>query len=133
MAGDEVQTGWRPTPHMLYKNLDLLNVHPIKSVVKIDDTASGIGEGLNAGCWTVGVSRYSNYMNIDSFEHEKTLSEQELSKRNIQSGNKLKASGAHFVIDSIADLPAIIDEINSRLARGIEPNPTSAKKKSALC
>ena len=128
VAADEVTTGWRPTPHMLYKNLDLLNVHPIKSVVKIDDTASGIGEGLNAGCWTVGVSRYSNYMDIDSFEHEKTLSEEELSKRNVQSGNKLKAAGAHFIIDSIADLPKIIDEINSRLARGIEPNPHRPKR-----
>ena len=128
VAGDEVQTGWRPTPHMLYKNLDLLDIHPIKAVVKIDDTASGIGEGLNAGCWTVGVSRYSNYMNIDSFEHEKTLTEKELSKRNIQSGNKLHRAGAHFVIDSIADLPDIIDEINNRLKRGIEPNPHRPKR-----
>jgi phosphonoacetaldehyde hydrolase len=67
-------------------------------------------------------------MNIDSFEHEKTLTEKELSKRNIQSGNKLHRAGAHFVIDSIADLPAIIDEINNRLKRGIEPNPNRPKR-----
>ena len=28
----------------------------MKSVVKFDDTVSGIEEGLNAGCWTVGIT-----------------------------------------------------------------------------
>ena len=32
------------------------------SILKVDDTISGIEEGLEAGCWTVGVSKYSNYM-----------------------------------------------------------------------
>ena len=30
-------------------------------------------------------------------------------------------TGAHYVVDSIADCPAVIDEINARLARGDRP------------
>lgn len=45
-----------------------LNVWPIQSVVKVDDTVSGVGEGLNAGCWSVGLYGYSNYTDIDSLE-----------------------------------------------------------------
>ncbi|GIT26531.1 MAG: hypothetical protein CM1200mP41_25750 [Gammaproteobacteria bacterium] len=53
---------------MLYRNLDLMDVHPIQSVVKVDDTTSGVGEALQAGCWGVGIARYSNYMDINSLE-----------------------------------------------------------------
>ena len=74
VAGDEVEHGARPKPFMVYKNLDMLDVHPIQSVVKVDDTISGVGEALEAGCWGVGIARYSNYMDIDSFAHEKSLS-----------------------------------------------------------
>ncbi len=34
---------------------------------------------------------------------------------------KLFEAGAHIVIDTINDLPKAIDEINSRLAKGIMP------------
>ena len=49
VAGDEVLHGARPRPFMVYRNLDLLDAWPIESVIKIDDTTSGVGEGLNAG------------------------------------------------------------------------------------
>ena len=55
---------------MVYRNMDLLDVNPIQAVVKVDDTVSGVGEALEAGCWGVGVARYSNYMSIDSLEEE---------------------------------------------------------------
>ena len=73
VAGDEVENGARPKPFMIYKNLDLLDSWPIESVLKVDDTVGGVGEGLAAGCWTVGVSRWSNYMDVDSLEHEKQI------------------------------------------------------------
>jgi len=73
VAGDEVTNGARPSPHMVYKNLDMLNITPIQSVVKVDDTTSGIGEAVNAGCWGIGVTRYSNYMDVDTPEDGKKL------------------------------------------------------------
>ena len=121
VAGDEVENGARPKPFMVYKNLDLLDAWPIESVVKVDDTVGGVGEGLNAGCWAVGVSRYSNYMLINSLDEEATLSEEEIGRRHEQSRDKLRAAGAHYVIDSIADIEPVIADINARLARGEKP------------
>jgi len=121
VAGDEVINGARPAPHMVWKNLDLMNISEIKSVVKCDDTVSGVGEALNAGCWGVGLVRYSNYMNINSLDEETTLSEAEIQRRMAHTRKILLESGAHYVIDSLVDLPAVIDDINARLARGEKP------------
>jgi len=76
VAGDEVINGARPKPFMVYRNLDLMNVHPIQSVVKVDDTVSGVGEALEAGCWGVGIARYSNYMDMDTLEEAGSLPEE---------------------------------------------------------
>jgi len=127
VAGDDVQNGYRPAPHMVYKNLDLLDISAINSVVKVDDTIGGIGEGLNGGCWTVGVSKYSNYMNIDTIEHSEQLSDSELEQRNKISKNILETSGAHYVIDSIVDLPEIIELINLRIEKGDTPQKINNK------
>ncbi len=121
VAGDEVLNGARPKPHMVYKNLDLLDVTTIQSVVKVDDTTSGVGEGLNAGCWAVGVARYSNYMNINSMEEAESLSESEIERLTEETRQMLRLAGAHYVIDSLVELPAVIDDINARLARGEKP------------
>ncbi len=121
VAGDEVKHGARPEPHMVYKNLDLLGISPIQSVVKVDDTVSGVGEALNAGCWGVGVSRYSNYMDMDTPDADKDLSEAELNRRHEHTKELLRRAGAHYVIDSIADIEWVIDDINARLARGEKP------------
>ena len=40
VAGDEVEQGARPKPFMVYRNLDLMDVLPIESVLKVDDTRS---------------------------------------------------------------------------------------------
>lgn len=121
VAGDEVIHGARPRPFMLYRNLDLLDVHPVQAVVKVDDTVSGIGEAQSAGCWGVGVARYSNYMDIDSLEHEATLSPDDIQQRLEKTKDILWKSGAHYVVDSIADLPQVCQDINQRLARGETP------------
>jgi len=121
VAGDEVEHGARPKPFMVYKNLDMLDVHPIQSVVKVDDTVSGVGEALEAGCWGVGIARYSNYMDVDSFEHEKSLSEAEIARRLAFTRETLRKAGAHYVIDTFDELPAVIEDVNARLARGEKP------------
>ncbi|XP_050418148.1 phosphonoacetaldehyde hydrolase [Patella vulgata] len=121
VAGDEVVHGARPKPYMVYRNMDLLNVHPIQSVVKVDDTVSGVGEAIEAGCWGVGVARYSNYMNVDSLEQAQKLTPEEIETRLAYSRKLLVHSGAHYVIDSIVELPDVVDDINRRLANGEKP------------
>jgi phosphonoacetaldehyde hydrolase len=121
VAGDEVLNGARPSPHMVFKNLDLLGIDDVKSVVKCDDTVSGIGEAMNAGCWGVGLVRYSNYMNINTLDEEATLSEANIAARMAKTRKILEQAGAHYVIDSLVELPAVIEDINARLARGEKP------------
>jgi phosphonoacetaldehyde hydrolase len=121
VAGDEVECGARPYPSMLYKNLDRLGIERIQSVVKVDDTVSGIGEAINAGCWSVGVCRWSNYTNYDSLTHLKSASEIEVSRRSLKAREILNKSGAHYVIEDINELQEVIDDINNKLRRGIQP------------
>ena len=121
VAGDEVINGARPSPHMVYKNLDILNITPIHSVIKVDDTVSGVGEAVNAGCWGVGVTRYSNYMDVDSPEDGEKLSNDEIAKRHAKTKDMLEKAGAHYVIDSIVDIEPVIEHVNQRLARGERP------------
>jgi len=123
VAGDHVPNnmGFRPAPFMVYQNMCNLGVFPIESVVKVDDTITGVGEGLNAGCWAVGVAGCSNYTNVDSLEHWQDMSPQDKQKRIEESRQKLNESGAHYVIDSIIDLPYVVQDINQRLANGEKP------------
>ena len=84
---------------MVYKNLDMLGITPIQSVIKVDDTISGVGEAVNAGCWGVGVTRYSNYMDVDTPEDGEKLSEEEISKRKAHTHKLLEKAtkkNTHF-------------------------------------
>ena len=121
VAGDEVINGARPSPHMVFKNLDLMNITPIHSVIKVDDTISGVGEAINAGCWGVGVTRYSNYMDVDTPEEGENLSDDEIAKKQAHTKDLLEKAGAHYGIDSIADIEAVIADVNKRLANGERP------------
>lgn len=123
VAGDEVPhgMGFRPAPFMVYQNLVNLGVFPIESCIKVDDTVTGVGEGLNAGCWAVGVANWSNYTDVDSLEQWDAMPEDEREVRREQSRAKLYASGAHYVIDELSDIVAVTEDINARLSRGEMP------------
>lgn len=121
VAGDEVINGARPKPFMVYRNLDLLDVHPIQSVIKVDDTVSGVGEALEAGCWGVGIARYSNYMDMDTLAEADSLSENEINRRLAHTRELLQKAGAHYVIDTWEQMPDVIEDVNIRLGRGEKP------------
>ncbi|TDI33102.1 phosphonoacetaldehyde hydrolase, partial [Acinetobacter baumannii] len=38
-----------------------------------------------------------------------------------KASQKMNASGAHYVIDSVADLPNVLDDIERRLGQGERP------------
>lgn len=110
----------RPSPLMMYKTFLDLGVWPASSVVKVDDTEVGIAEGLNAGCWTVGVALSGNVFGLTP-EQTAALPPLEFAERSAAAYGRLTRAGAHFVIDSVADLPEILDEIEGALARGERP------------
>jgi phosphonoacetaldehyde hydrolase len=51
----------------------------------------------------------------------KALSPEDFSRRRSRAQNTLHAAGAHYVIDSVADLMPIVALIEGRLARGERP------------
>lgn len=106
---------------MVYRNMDLLDVHPVQAVVKVDDTGSGVGEGVEAGCWTVGIARYSNYLNINSMQEAAEMPASEFEQRLAFAREQLWKAGAHYVIDEPMELLHVINGINTRLAAGDTP------------
>ncbi len=117
-AGD--LSAGRPTPLMMYKTFLDLDVWPAWRVVKVDDTEVGLEEGLNAGSWTVGVALTGNAFGLDEAETD-ALSEPEYEARYAEAVARLTRAGAHYVIDSVADLIEVLDEIEGRLAHGERP------------
>jgi len=122
VCADEVPQA-RPFPYMVWTNAIKLDISPISAIVKVDDTADGVREGLTAGCWSVGLARTGNYMAMN--EKELALSEKkdpEQYQRLIANAYEvLSNAGAHYVIDDLTGLPRVIDDINRRLAQGEVP------------
>lgn len=117
-AGDVPQG--RPTPLMMYRCLLELAAYPVWACVKVDDTEPGIREGLDAGCWTVGVSVSGNSMGF-SQDEVATLSPTDYQQHRQRAIQTLRNAGAHYVIDSVADLLPVIDAIEQRLLQGERP------------
>jgi phosphonoacetaldehyde hydrolase len=110
----------RPTPLMMYKCFLDLAVWPASAVVKVDDTAPGIAEGLAAGSWTVGVALTGNAAGLSAAELA-ALEPAERERVREEAYETLRAAGAHRVIDGIADLLPVLEEIDERAARGERP------------
>ncbi|MDS4069477.1 MAG: phosphonoacetaldehyde hydrolase [Candidatus Competibacter sp.] len=119
VCATEVPRG-RPYPYMSFKNMMDLEIETVQSCVKVDDTVPGIEEGLNAGMWTVGVAISGNEIGLPLADWE-ALPAADQRQRRERAHQRLLAGGAHYAIDSIADLPRCLDAIEARLARGERP------------
>lgn len=106
LTPDETPAG-RPAPWMIYRCCELLNVWPLASVVKVGDTLSDIAEGLNASVTTVGIILGSNELGLTRDEVD-ALPAPELKERMDTVRQRYLHAGAHHVLDSIADLPALL-------------------------
>lgn len=111
----------RPSPLMMYRCFADLGVWPPSTVVKVDDTGVGIEEGLNAGTWTVGLSVSGNAVGLSLAEWTALDAAQQARLRSAAT-DKLQASGAHYVIDSVADLLPVLSDIEARLRKGELPS-----------
>ncbi len=119
VCADEVPAG-RPAPWMAMTSAMQLGVYPMQACVKVGDTLVDIAEGLNAGMWTVGITKTGNELGLSEAEVE-ALPAHELTSRLNAASDRLLQAGAHFVIPEVRQLPAVITEINERLARGERP------------
>lgn len=102
----------RPGPLAMYQCLVDLVAYPPEAVVKVDDTAAGIGEGVAAGCLTVGVALSGNAVGKTP-EELAQLSDPEIDALRQHATALLKAAGAHHVIDTVADLPNLLTRLDA--------------------
>lgn len=111
VCADDVPDG-RPAPWMNFAAAQQLDVYPFGAIIVVDDTKVGIKAGINAGATTVAVSLSGNSMGMPP-EEAAELSPTELRSRLIAIEDEFRSAGAHFVIESVADLPDLIREIQS--------------------
>ncbi len=119
ICADEVPAG-RPAPWMIFRCMEALGVYPPAAVVKVGDTVVDVEDGRNGGCWSVGVIDSGSEMGLsaDAFA---ALAEDEKEARRAAIGNRFFGAGAHAVIDSLAELPALVAEFATCLGRGERP------------
>lgn len=111
----------RPTPLMMYKCFVDLGVWRPGRVIKVDDTAPGIAEGLAAGTWTIGVSLSGNAVGLSPDELA-ALDPAERERRNRRARAALFDAGAHAVIDTVADLLPVFERIETLIAGSVGPH-----------
>jgi len=110
----------RPAPWMSFENARVLGVFPMSAIVKVDDTTVGVEEGLNAGMWSIGLAKSGNMVGLSESEFA-ALAPAEQTALLASARERMTACGAHFVIDSVAELPAVLDRIESLLAQSQTP------------
>lgn len=110
----------RPAPWMIYRAMETFNIYPARYVVKVGDTIPDIDAGLNAGCWTVGVTRTGNMLGLRESEVDK-LDSEDLLERLDAATTAFEGEGAHYVVETFSELPEVIDDIETKLAEGGRP------------
>jgi phosphonoacetaldehyde hydrolase len=119
VCAEEVPAG-RPAPWMIFHIMEGLGLFPPAAVVKVGDTVPDIGEGLSAGTWSIGVLRTSSEVGCTEQEWD-ALPPAEKARRLSNCREKLLAAGAHAVVETLAELPAALDDLDARLGRGEKP------------
>jgi phosphonoacetaldehyde hydrolase len=112
--------GGRPYPWMCYRLAIELRIYPLSACVKIGDTESDMEEGLNAGMWTIGVTRSGNTVGLSENEWSQ-LDSGEQKKLLMQAEQELTSAGAHYTAETLADTLPILEEIERRIAAGGRP------------
>ncbi|PMG02007.1 phosphonoacetaldehyde hydrolase [Vibrio breoganii] len=120
VATDDLPQGGRPAPFMALKNVIDLGVSDVRACIKVDDAAPGIDEGNNAGMWTVGLLLSGNEAGLTLQEYL------DADEATMQAGRdkaraKLEKSNPHYLIDTIADFPEVVADIERRLLAGERP------------
>lgn len=119
VCASDVPAG-RPHPWMAIRAACEMQIYPFQSIVKVGDTVPDIGEGLNAGMWTVGTAETGNEVGL-SLRDLESLEPSVRSRMLTRAREKLAGAGAHYVIDGVRDLLPVMEAINARLASGERP------------
>lgn len=112
IAASEVTQG-RPAPYLNWRAAEAMGVWPASSCVAVGDTIVDVQAGRAAGFWSVGIARTGNMVGVNAADWA-ALPPTEQQARLTRAREALTAAGAHLVIDTIADLPGAIQELELR-------------------
>ena len=104
----------RPSAEIIYRIFSNLNITRGSNCIKVDDTIPGLQEGLNAGMWVIGVIFSGNEFGKNEYEFNKLTYKEKL-KFKKKISHKFKKIGVHYVIDTIKDLPKIIERVENKI------------------
>lgn len=106
VCADDVAEG-RPGPGQMLRAMELMGISDAAAVIKVDDTEPGIAEGVAVGAITVGVALSGNHVGLTP-DDLAALPGPERDRLRARAADALRAAGADHVIDTVADLPALI-------------------------
>jgi phosphonoacetaldehyde hydrolase len=112
--------GGRPYPWMCFRLAIELKITALWRAVKIGDTESDVAEGINAGMWTIGVTRSGNGVGRSLAEWQ-ALDPAAQKAALAQAEAPLRKAGAHYILESAADCLPVLAEIEARIAGGERP------------
>jgi phosphonoacetaldehyde hydrolase len=118
LSPEDVGAG-RPSPLMCEEICRDFQVAP-EECIKIGDTPSDVAEGLNAGMWTIGITRTGNMIGL-SFADWIALGAAEQEARLDAASTALMDAGAHAVAESVAGCLPRIEEIMALAEDGRRP------------
>ncbi|MBK1613258.1 phosphonoacetaldehyde hydrolase [Rubrivivax gelatinosus] len=120
VCADDLPAGARPGPWMALDNVQQLAIGSVAHCVKVDDTLPGLHEGRNAGMWTVGLALSGSPCGWTLDEY---LAAGELERDAVRQRVAAEFAPArpHYVVDTVASLPAVLEDIEARLAAGDRP------------
>lgn len=110
----------RPYPDMVLANAIALGAPDMSACVVVDDSPTGLVSGRAAGMWSVGIIASGNEVGLSLADWEALDDAQRAAHRD-RARTILLEAGAHFTIDTIADLLPVVEEINARLQAGEKP------------
>ncbi|MFB9768318.1 phosphonoacetaldehyde hydrolase [Lactiplantibacillus modestisalitolerans] len=115
ITSDQTNGIGRPAAAMLELACDQLEVTDAATVMKVGDSVNDILEGQNADAITVGIIDGSNLMGLSEAEFN-SLSESDRAALRTQVAQAYQKVGADYILESMAELPALIDSINQPVA-----------------
>ena len=110
----------RPYPDMVLDNAIALGAPDMRACVVMDDSPTGLVSARAAGMWAVGIIASGNEIGL-SLADWQALDEATQDQHRQRAQHVLREAGAHYTIDTIADLMPVIDAINARLQAGDKP------------
>lgn len=117
---DETHSVGRPYPFMIYRNMEKLKLSAAWRTIKVGDTVSDVQEGVNAGVWSIGIIVGSSEMGL-SLEEYNALTQIDKNAVIAKTKATFIENGADFTIETMRELPKLIESINALIAAGNRP------------